>query len=198
MPEIKFTCSQCGQHISCDEAWAGHQLPCPACQNNLVVPSIQTNPTPARAPAPAIDTASAGRPKLSAGVTQVARAAPAGPAPQRRAVRPPKTTNPAIKFALSAVVLASIGVAALVYVPGLLKQAGEAGSSHPTGTGASTGTGPLGEVNGAMDVSDALDGSTPSRPRPNPARRPTPAPNTLTNHPVKTSGGTSSQAPGSR
>ncbi|HZR20834.1 MAG TPA: hypothetical protein VFE51_26365 [Verrucomicrobiae bacterium] len=204
MPEIKFTCGQCGQHISCEEAWAGHQLACPACQNNLVVPALQTTIAPAAtqpsaAPAPVT---SGGRPRLAAGVTQIARASNAGPAPQRRVVRPPKSTNPAIKFAVIAVVLASIGVAAVVYGPGLLKQAGEATSPKPTGSAGASGgggAGPLGEVNGAMDVSDALDGNSSSRPRPNPAKRSAPAVNTsTTNHPAKPSSPASSQAPGSK
>jgi hypothetical protein len=193
MPEIKFACEQCGQHISCDEAWAGHEVSCPGCHKSLLVPG---SPTPAQTAPQAtlgtVGTPAGGRPKLSAGLTQVTRPAPAGPTPQRRAIRPPKTTNPAIKFAVMAVLLLAVGLAGVLYLPRLLKQANEAVGSKGTGSaatgGGGGGGGPLGEVNGAMDVSDALDGSAPSRARP---ARPATAitPNTsATNRAVKQSG----------
>src|ERR1051325_6353490 len=38
MPELKFACPGCGQHISCDELWGGHTIQCPACKQDLRVP----------------------------------------------------------------------------------------------------------------------------------------------------------------
>jgi hypothetical protein len=38
MNEIKFSCSQCGQHILCDPLWSGSEINCPACQQTVVVP----------------------------------------------------------------------------------------------------------------------------------------------------------------
>lgn len=165
MPDIKFSCSQCGQHISCDELWSGHQIQCPSCQNTLTVPHTQTTTTQ---PSSFVQQPPAGRPKLSAGVTQVARAATSGPAPQKRVMpRPPKSENPILKYAVIAVLLGGIGLAAYNYLPGLLNQVSTIGTSN---AGSSTapagnGVGPMGEVNGAMDVSDALDGNSSSRPR---------------------------------
>src|SRR6516165_4483426 len=39
MADIKICCPHCNQHITCDELWGGHELQCPGCQNNLVVPA---------------------------------------------------------------------------------------------------------------------------------------------------------------
>ncbi len=50
MAEIKFSCPSCNQHIKCDELWVGHQIQCPACQNNLTVPQVQAAPAPAPKP----------------------------------------------------------------------------------------------------------------------------------------------------
>jgi hypothetical protein len=93
-------------------------------------------------------------------------------------LRPPKTTNPAIKYAATAVLVLVVAGAALKFVPGLLNEAQEISSpktSGPTTTPTGVGGGPLGEMNGAMDVSDALDGSGPARSRPVAIRQSGPA-----------------------
>ena len=41
MNEFKFSCPQCGQHILCDTQWSGREINCPACQQALVVPSLE-------------------------------------------------------------------------------------------------------------------------------------------------------------
>lgn len=169
MADLKFSCSQCGQHISCDAAWAGQQLQCPACQVTLVVPQNLAPPPPAAAQSSSLvpEPPAGHRPKLSAGLTQVARGAPAAPAAQKRPPpRPPKTGNPALKFAVIGVLLAVVGLLAYNFLPGLLGQVQDLGASKTTGASPAQtggGVGPMGEVNGAMDVSDALDGGAPSR-----------------------------------
>jgi DNA-directed RNA polymerase subunit RPC12/RpoP len=171
MADIKFSCAHCGQHISCDEQWSGHQIQCPACQNGLLVPHL---PPPAAtlapaAPAPVSQPAAPNRPRLAAGATQVARSTAPAPAARRQPVpRPPRTGNPILKFAMIAVVLAVIGGAGYLYLPGLLNHVQDMGTPKtPAPANASSGgSGPLGEVNGAMDISDTLDGSAPSRPPP--------------------------------
>ena len=182
MADIKFSCAQCGQHISCDEQWSGQQIQCPICQNNLVVPHIHPPPA-AAAPAAtpqAPEPPAPSRPKLAQGLPQAARSAPPGTSPQRqRVVRSPKTGNPPLRFAIIAVVLGLVVWAGFVYVPGLLNQAQEMGTSlapTPASGSAAGGAGPLGEVNGAMDISDTLGGSSPSRPRAGAARPPAVAP----------------------
>ena len=41
MPEFKFTCPGCGQHIVCDDGYAGMCIQCPACQSGFVVPEAR-------------------------------------------------------------------------------------------------------------------------------------------------------------
>ena len=48
MSDMKFSCPQCGQHITCDELCAGREVACPGCQQTLVVPHVA--PTPAAPP----------------------------------------------------------------------------------------------------------------------------------------------------
>lgn len=171
MADIKFSCAHCGQHISCDEQWSGHQIQCPACQKDLLVPRIELAPA-AVGPAPQSlvpQPPAPNQPKLSAGSTQVARSTVPGPTPRRQPVpRPPKTGNPILKFAIIAVVLAAIAGAGYHYLPGLLNQVQDMGTSKTAApaNASAGGSGPLGEVNGAMDVSETLDGGAPSRPPP--------------------------------
>jgi hypothetical protein len=177
MAEIKFSCGQCGQHISCDEGWSGHQIQCPACQTTIDVPHAQVATAPAAVdPKPQVPQPPAGnRSKLSAGVTQVARSTPPSTVQRRPNMpRPPKTTNPAIKYAATAVLVLVVAGAALRFLPGLLNEAQEISSPKTSGatTAPAGGGGPLGEMNGAMDVSDALDGSGPARSRPTAVRPP--------------------------
>jgi hypothetical protein len=178
---MKFSCPHCGQHIGCEDAWSGHQIQCPGCQGSLVVPHAQP-PSAATAPAPGprVSQASAhSGAKLSAGATQVTRpTAPRSVPPKPVAPRPPKTGNPVLRFAVMGVLLLAVGLAALKFVPALLNGAHDlAGSPAATSTPApGGGRGPLGEVNGAMDVSDTLDGGGSATPRPRSARPPAAAP----------------------
>ena len=41
MAEIKVSCSQCGQHIQCDEAYRGTQINCPKCNTPLLIPAAE-------------------------------------------------------------------------------------------------------------------------------------------------------------
>lgn len=36
--EFKFSCPNCGQHICCDQGYAGRQIHCPACRHDIQVP----------------------------------------------------------------------------------------------------------------------------------------------------------------
>ncbi len=182
MADMKFSCPHCGQHISCGEVWAGIQTQCPACHNSIVVPQSQARAMPAPAP----PTPKAAGPKLSAGVTQVARSStPAPPSAMRSMSPPPRSDNSLLKYSLLFVVLAALGAAGYFYGLPLLTNTlqKETGAEPPaTATTAPSGGnrgGPLGEVNEAMDASDALDGSSsakpPARPATNNAARPRPA-----------------------
>jgi len=83
-----------------------------------------------------------------------------------------------LKYAVVLVVLAVVGGAAYIYLPGLLKQVQETGTSKTAAPATASGGGvggPLGEVNEAMDVSDALDGGARSTPRASAAKKRAPA-----------------------
>jgi len=186
MAEIKFSCPQCGQHISCDEPWAGHPIDCPVCHSNIVVPQV---PAPSAAPVSATPKREGSKPvgaKLAVGVTQVARSTAHAPAPVKRSVPPPpRGENPLVKYGVLAVVIIVLGGAGYFYGLPLLTNALDRIPDASTGTGASKSGGrggPLGEMNDAMDVSETLDGGSSSpRPRPapttnNPPRSPTSPP----------------------
>ena len=178
MSEIKFACPQCGQHISGNEHWAGYRIQCPTCATTLTVPGAL--PPPAAAP-PVPQSlvpqppASHG-PKLSARATQVARSTAPGSIPIRQlAERPPRSNSLLLKYAVYAIVLVALGGAGYLYLPGLLSKIQDSANSKPTHAAPASnsgGAGPLGEVNGAMDVSDTLDGGSSSQPRRATARQP--------------------------
>lgn len=44
MSEFKFSCPKCGQKMFGDEQYAGTQITCPACRNEIVVPQKQSAP----------------------------------------------------------------------------------------------------------------------------------------------------------
>jgi hypothetical protein len=184
---MKFSCPQCGQHIACDDAWAGHQIACPACQTNLFVPQIEAVSPPAQPSAPSKDSSKAAAPKLAAGATQSPRSTAHAPAPVRRAMpRPSSGDNALLKYGVILMVVAALAGVGYFYGLPLLTNAlqqeptSKPGSSATTSQGSRSGGGPLGEMNGAMDVSETLDGgsSSPARSRPAPgtnnAARPQP------------------------
>jgi len=178
MPEFKFSCPQCGQHLSGNEQWSGHQIQCPTCATTLTVPQA---PPPLTGAAPIHQSLVPQPPvshgaKLSAGATQVARSTVPGPMPRKQlAARPPRSSSPLLKYGVYAIVLAALGWAGFTFVPSMVSKIQDSGNAKPAQAGSagnSGGSGPLGEVNGAMDVSDALDGGASSPPRRAPARQP--------------------------
>ena len=176
MAEIKFSCPLCGQHVSGNEQWAGHQIQCPACATTITVPQALSPPA-AAAPVPKSlvpqPPVSHG-PRLSAGATQTTRSPTAGTIPSRQlAARPPRNKSPLLKYVVYAIVLAALGGAGYLFLPSLLSKIQDSANSKPTQPAPASsggGAGSIGEVNGAMDVSDAMEGGSSSRPRPAPSR----------------------------
>ena len=180
MAELKFSCPQCGQHISATDQWSGHQIQCPACATTLTVPG-DVLPPASTAPIPKSlvpQPPAAHGARLAAGATQVARASNPGPMPrQQLTARPPRSESNLLKYAIYAIVLAALGGAGYLYYPTLVSKIQDIGNSKPAQAApatSSSGSGPLGEVNGAMDVSETLDGGASGSPppRPAPARQP--------------------------
>jgi hypothetical protein len=178
MAEIKFSCPHCGQHISGNEQWSGRQIQCPTCATTLTVP--QALPPPAAvalAPQSLVPQSPVSHgPRLSAGATQVTRSTAPGTIPLRQiAARPPKKKSPLLTYLVYAIVLASLGGAGYIFLPTLLSKIQDSANSKPTQAQPASnagGAGPLGEVNGAMDISDTIDGGAASKPRPATARQP--------------------------
>jgi len=168
---MTFTCPHCQRHIECDEAWCGHQISCPVCTKDLIVPVAQGTPTASgTAAGPAVSQPSnPNAPRLAAGATQVRRPAPGVTGTRRtRPVRPRGRRTSLAGYAILAVVVLVLGWAAYSFLPGLVGQVKEIVPSNAgaSGSGAGGGSGPLGEVNGAMDISDSLDGGSSATPRP--------------------------------
>jgi hypothetical protein len=42
MPDFKFTCPHCKQHIRCDTSYVGTQINCPSCRHTITVPPAPT------------------------------------------------------------------------------------------------------------------------------------------------------------
>jgi hypothetical protein len=99
--------------------------------------------------------------------------------------RPPGSQNSLLKFGVLGLVVVALAGAGYFYGLPLLTKAFEQEPDTKSSAGAKasqtdgSGSGPLGEVNGAMDVSETLDGGASSKSRPAPrtnnAVRPKPA-----------------------
>jgi len=167
---MKFSCPQCGQHIGCDDAWAGNQIECPACHGSILVPQIQRQPATSPASALAKDPAKPAGAKLAHGVTQIARSTAHAPVPIKRAVpRPPAGDNSLLKYGVMAVVIVILAGVGYFYGLPLITGALQPESAAPqspkaTQSGAAMG-GPMGDVSGAMDVSETLDAGSSSAKR---------------------------------
>ena len=112
MADIKFACPSCGQHITCDGLWGGHQLDCPNCKNPLVVPAPAQAPAAPRALVP--KPPAAAEPRLAVSTGQAA-AAGGAEAPQRtipiRNLAPPrpKKKSPLVTYGVAALVVIVLG-----------------------------------------------------------------------------------------
>jgi DNA-directed RNA polymerase subunit RPC12/RpoP len=171
MADMKFPCPQCGQHISCGETWAGRQIECPACHNRIVVPQVQAPSAPSPAALPMTEPSKPAGAKLAPGVTQVPRSTAHAPAPAKRFI-PQRhgSENSLLKYGVMVAVVAVLAAVGYFYglplITGALQREPAANSPGGAKTSQSGGTmgGPMGDVNGAMDVSETLDaGSSPAK-----------------------------------
>jgi hypothetical protein len=116
MADIKFSCPHCNQHITCDELWGGHELQCPGCKGNLVVPAAAAPSATAASSAPLVPAPPRGgvakvsisRPQPHA--AEGGAAAPNKPIPIRNlAPTVKKKQNPVVKIAIGAAVAVALG-----------------------------------------------------------------------------------------
>jgi DNA-directed RNA polymerase subunit RPC12/RpoP len=78
MPDIKFACPHCQQHIQAEQGYAGMQIACPACKGNLLVPGTPAAPAPAPAPPPMPAVTSAPAPSSAGGCPSCGAPLPRG------------------------------------------------------------------------------------------------------------------------
>jgi hypothetical protein len=111
MSDFKFSCPNCGQHISATEAWSGRQIQCPSCQQHIAVPGA-----PVAAPPPAVRLSGAAPAAVAPPVAPDRSAAgPAGPGPAARG----KTSGLAIA-ALVCGILTFLGCSLLAALPAVI------------------------------------------------------------------------------
>lgn len=108
MAEMTFECPRCQQHISCEDAWSGHEIQCPTCKNALTVPA---NPAAAAAAGDPL------APKVPAGGTNLSLGQAQRPAAQNRnipirnmAPPPPGKKNPVLTYGVPIAVLVVLGL----------------------------------------------------------------------------------------
>ena len=169
MADIKFACPHCNQHITCDELWGGHELQCPGCQNNLVVPA------PAGAAEPAAKSLVPAPPKGGAAKVAINRpqahgtgagaAAPNKAIPIRNlAPTVKKKQSPVVKIAIGAAVTVALGAGGYFgfmwvsdYQAKIKAKSAEADKSADGGQ-----VGHIAEVNAVMDATDPAPASADS------------------------------------
>lgn len=127
MAEFKFSCPGCNQHIQLDELWGGHQIQCPTCNAEIIVPQVQTSAAPAAprgAPGPpAVPTST----RLSKAAAPAHTPAPAPQAqtrfvPQRGPAKPAPSSSKAkiTKWAYIGGGVAALGVGLYFGIPYVL------------------------------------------------------------------------------
>ena len=108
MSEFKFTCSQCGQHLSADDSWIGQPIQCPSCQAALVVPRLAATAPP---PVPKLSVASSLPPVIPAAPRPAGQARP-NATPPHSAPR----AAPWLWIILGVVLLGVVGIAVFAIV----------------------------------------------------------------------------------
>jgi len=171
MADIKFSCPHCNQHITCDELWGGHELQCPGCQGNLIVPGGAAAPTQP-AENPLVPRPPAGGPKVTLNRPQThgAGSGPAASAPARnipiRNLAPPakKKQSPVVKFAITAAVLVVLGAGGYFGYLWLSDMQSKANAKSREAEKNSDGgqVGHIAELNGVLDATEP--GKIPSEP----------------------------------
>lgn len=167
MSAYKFACPKCQQHIECDEQYAGLSINCPACQNELVVPSRPPAPTPAvtsPSPPPSAPASPIGAPKLSVSVSTASPPRPAGSAPAHSAAgarpRPLKASGLGSKtksVLVKAAVVVTLVVGLVLAVPVISRKLAELQEGGTTGSDqAGRRGGHLAELNTVMDATEDL------------------------------------------
>ena len=148
MADFKFTCTHCGQEIECDELWSGHEIQCPTCHGQLVVPPKPDAPGPSASDVPphaAFASAAPRQSRLSIGQSQAGRSAASKPlAPQAAALEQKLMRaragqkSGAMKWVTIGAVVIVCGVAGYLGYPYLSKALAKRGEAAPEAGNAAT------------------------------------------------------------
>lgn len=157
---MKFSCPQCGQHITCDELWAGHEIQCPGCQATLQLPAAQPAPQPAGRALVPPPPAKPG--KLSLNQQQAAATAQAQAGGRNIPIRnltapPPKKKNIFFTLAKITAIIAALGIGGyygFTYIKGMQDKVRQKSLS-----GESDG----GEVGHIQELNNVLDATEPGK-----------------------------------
>ena len=140
MADFKFTCTHCGQEIECDELWSGHEIQCPTCHGQLVVP-----PKPDAPPHAAFASAAPRQARLSIGQSQAQRSSAEKPIPPQVAALEQKLMQArtgqkggAMKWVTVGAVVVVCGVAGYLGYPYISKALAKRGEAAPEAGNAAT------------------------------------------------------------
>src|SRR5262249_33596041 len=148
---------------------------CPTCHRSIAVPHVRAVSEGPTASVPQREASTTSAPRLAAGATQVSRSTGHAPPPTKKFIpRSHHSDNSLLKYVVLLAVVVILGGAAYFYgLPMLTNALQQPSTSNPPAGAQSSevggGRGPMGEVGGAMDVSDALDGGSSPKPRSAPA-----------------------------
>lgn len=138
MPEIKFSCPQCGQHIQCSEGYFGRKINCPNCQDSINVPGTPVSAAPPPPPPPPAPAPSPVKAAMHIAVSAEPPHAPP-PAPEPLPMHKVQVGSPvAKKVLIAALAIIAIGAAGVFGYNYYQTQKGGGDSSKPKNTAAAT------------------------------------------------------------
>jgi hypothetical protein len=162
MAEIKFACTHCHQHITCDELWSGHEIQCPICQGTLSVPTAappaaaSTNPL-----APKVPHGTGPRLSIGQAKTEAASAPPRSIPVRNLTPPPPPKKNPLLKYVYVALTLAVIGGGVYFGLPYLKQWQDKANAKRDAEAARNSGESQVGHIAALNNVLDATEPGGP-------------------------------------
>ncbi len=165
MADFTFTCPLCNRDIQCDELWCGHQLQCPICQGQIIVPQTVPAPTPIPthgSQGKSLITPPKGGSRLAFQQDAQKPATPGKNIPIRNLTAPPpKKKNPVVQILVYAGLVAAVGVG--IYFAWPMVQNWQAKSNEKRREVEKNADG--GQVGHIANLYEVLDATEPSNPR---------------------------------
>ncbi len=166
MADFTFACPLCNQNIQCDELWCGHQLQCPICQGQIIVPQTVPAPTPVPthgSQGKSLIAPPAGGSRLAFQQDAQKPATPGKNIPIRNlAPPPPKKKSPVVQILIYAGVVAAVGAGVYFFGwPMVQKWQSDANAKRREVEKNADG----GQVGHIANLYEVLDATEPSNPR---------------------------------